>query len=594
MRKSLLLFGLCLATLMISCKKENTEAVLSADMADSARTGQKAIIDAERYSCFVVGEKMRVNNETGTVTSLTNGGRGCNIGSVTQKQSGMYYSFYPADMIPANSDLSNGFANLTVTIPQVQIYDKDENGNQIINNPMAAELDAASGKVLHYRNLCALLKVTVNTTGTLDSIRVYCKGANLWGTGKVNTTDWKLDINANSSKDSCYAYLYFPGGHEGKGKDEVFYIVVPQTVVTADAGKFSIEVDMIHNNYHKPFQIRLTNDKTLKYSTLYSLGSYTFELVPFKSGIFTVNTTAQNMSQVIFSPGNLQFSPTGGGYVTAKHCVAGSNTPNEPGTWRFAPRQYDYVGYGNEGISGLTPAQRWKYSGWIDLFGWATSGAYRGYSQFASPMDPDSACQSIGMDIVAKYDWGQYNDIYNPWTRKTDKGVASGDGYKAWHVITGNMWKALMFERGESAGWWRFNMVRLQLTADTSVLGLLLYPDGWMSDSLNIGFTRNSMTVKDITKSQFEKFEGRGCVFLPAAGKMVHRSGDKTKPHTDPYIVSEVREVGHYWTSHDIVYNGQASGLIESFSANGNNGSIQVDTSYRWNGYSVRLVKFVK
>lgn len=581
MRKSLLLFGLCLATLMISCKKENTEAVLSADMADFARTGQKAIIDAERYSCFVVGEKMRVNNETGTVTSLTNGGRGCNIGSVTQKQSGMYYSFYPADMIPANSDLSNGFANLTVTIPQVQIYDKDENGNQIINNPMAAELDAASGKVLHYRNLCALLKVTVNTTGTLDSIRVFCKGANLWGTGKVNTTDWKLDINANSSADSCYAYLYFPGGHKCNGQGEVFYLVVPQTLVKADANKFSIEVDMIHNGGHKPYQIRLTNDKTLKFGSIYSLGSYTFELVPFESGLFSVSSST-NVPKVRFSPGNLQFSPTGGGYVTTTHTTS---TGPERGTWRFAPRQYEYIGQGNAALENyrLNSTNAWVYGGWIDFFGWGTSG-YQG----TSPMCIDS-CYSSSQSFVSgdsKYDWGGHNAIYNPATGKTD---APG----TWRTMDGDQWEYLINTRGSNLNWWRYNIVRLTGYPDNTktLIGLVLYPDGWLADSLGGNMTPNSSTVYNITMAQFEILESKGCAFLPAAGRMTHSGGTGgANPNVQkPYVVSDVCSVGYYWTNHNA---DNAHKLY--FFANVNNGTVATDKDFPQNGFSVRLVKNVK
>jgi hypothetical protein len=52
--------------------------------------------------------------------------------------------------------------------------------------------------------------------------------------------------------------------------------------------------------------------------------------------------------QVLFSKGNLQYQ------ATTK-------------TWRFAEHQYDVIGKDNEKISET-------YSGWIDLFGWATSG----------------------------------------------------------------------------------------------------------------------------------------------------------------------------------------------------------------------------
>ena len=76
------------------------------------------------------------------------------------------------------------------------------------------------------------------------------------------------------------------------------------------------------------------------------------------SGKFTINA---NGDQVYFSQGNLQYQ-------------ASTNT------WRFAENQWNYVGgdefnqhYGNvEGSSNNEISS--TYSGWIDLFGWGTSG----------------------------------------------------------------------------------------------------------------------------------------------------------------------------------------------------------------------------
>lgn len=52
--------------------------------------------------------------------------------------------------------------------------------------------------------------------------------------------------------------------------------------------------------------------------------------------------------QVAFSKGNLQYRAS-------------------TDTWRFAENQYDYIGNGNANKSAT-------YDGWIDLFGWGTSG----------------------------------------------------------------------------------------------------------------------------------------------------------------------------------------------------------------------------
>ncbi|MBR0072882.1 MAG: T9SS type A sorting domain-containing protein, partial [Bacteroidales bacterium] len=80
------------------------------------------------------------------------------------------------------------------------------------------------------------------------------------------------------------------------------------------------------------------------------------------SVVYTFSVSAN--TQVIFSPGNLQWSATDGGFTSTTHLTADSTAE---GTWRFAPNQWDTIGAGNSNISPFC-------SGWIDLFGWGTSG----------------------------------------------------------------------------------------------------------------------------------------------------------------------------------------------------------------------------
>ena len=82
------------------------------------------------------------------------------------------------------------------------------------------------------------------------------------------------------------------------------------------------------------------------------------------NGLFSVSAT----QQVYFSQGNLQYK-------------ASTNI------WRFAENQWDYVGTQNSGSSGTSGGTvsgsdnsmiSATYEGWIDLFGWGTSGYYHG------------------------------------------------------------------------------------------------------------------------------------------------------------------------------------------------------------------------
>ena len=120
-------------------------------------------------------------------------------------------------------------------------------------------------------------------------------------------------------------------------------------------------------------------------------------------GLFSVSGTRK----VAFSPGNLQWTSLG-----THRCADGTI---HPGTWRFAPNQWEFIGQDNNNISET-------YEGWIDLFGWATSdwpgsgvSAYHPYSKTYT----DGAWRSAntGMSGDYKYcDWGQYNDIKNVWS----------------------------------------------------------------------------------------------------------------------------------------------------------------------------------
>ena len=104
-----------------------------------------------------------------------------------------------------------------------------------------------------------------------------------------------------------------------------------------------------------------------------------------------------------FSQGNLQYQ-------------ASTNT------WKFADNQYDYVGSTNSNISSF-------YSGWIDLFGWGTSGYhdandpynvnYQPWSTSTSQVNSSYNNYGYGPSINmidpnltgtnANYDWGVYN-----------------------------------------------------------------------------------------------------------------------------------------------------------------------------------------
>ena len=209
-------------------------------------------------------------------------------------------------------------------------------------------------------------------------------------------------------------------------------------------------------------------------------------------GLFSVSET----TQVYFSQGNLQYQAS-------------------TDTWRFAENQYDYVGglSTNGQLYGNVPDSRNNnisstYTGWIDLFGWGTSG----YNHGAVCYQPWSNSQTNNdyyvygsptnnlYDQTGQADWG-YNAISN-----------GGNANNIWRTLTRNEWIYLSEDRQTSSG---MNYV---LANVAGVDGYILLPDNWNADyySLNSGYSYGNNVISG---GHWRALEVAGAVFLPAAGQ---------------------------------------------------------------------------
>lgn len=232
---------------------------------------------------------------------------------------------------------------------------------------------------------------------------------------------------------------------------------------------------------------------------------------------------------VLFAPANLQYQA-----YTA--------------TWRFAPHQYDIAGNDNTHISST-------YDGWIDLFGWGTSGWASGanvYKPFATSTDATDYYVG-GMpsnDLIGGYanaDWGVYNTISN------------GDNTIQWRTPTANEWQYLINQRSASI----INNVenaRFIRAIVNGLQGLILFPDSFAYpiginepiDSLinNLGASPFSTTY---TIHEWEALEADGAVFLPVGG---FREGTRllSNPPTG-YYWSANRLAGAYLQAYALMFN---------------------------------------
>ena len=480
----LFLLSLCVFT---SCKKEGENVRLKAEM--TPYSGQKAYIDDDRYSCFIVGETMRINDEDVRISSVSNDDRTCDLSDADEASE--YYAFYPASLLDNSPDLSSGFSSATVTLPRVQTY-AENNGKQVIQNPMAASLDKMRG-TLYFHNLCALLKVTVQSNTLLDSIVVSCNGATLWGTGSVNTNDWKINMNPNNSAQANTVSLVFPNGHSGNSSGKTYYLVVPHTTVAANSE--AIKVQIYRRSFSaKSYALNLTSDATLTYNQIHTLD--TFDV---KAPEFSVSAT----QKVIFSPGNLQYQ------ASTK-------------TWRFAENQWDRIG--NAKGNTTAAASRAAQSDWIDLFGWGTSG----YNEKYPYMTSQTAADYVDTNDIAgtNYDWG--------------KNAISNGGNKAgqWRTLTSAEWEYLLStrkvtinsEQKASYGEGKVN----------GIYGLIILPDNWdgqVDAAFKYGSSAWKNTYAESTSPKWTEMAAAGCIFLPATGYRIGTS------------VTYVSEYGYYWSA---------------------------------------------
>lgn len=263
--------------------------------------------------------------------------------------------------------------------------------------------------------------------------------------------------------------------------------------------------------------------------------------------------------QVYFSPGNLQYK-------------ASTNT------WRFALSPWDYVGSDNSNISST-------YDGWIDLFGWGTSGYhssndtynyyYYPYSSYVTTVDQTYNYYGYGPSInmssssltgsSVNYDWGVYNSISN-----------GGNTTNIWRTLTDDEWKYVLRTRSTSSG------VRYAMAIVNNVNGVILLPDDWQTSyytfsSSGVAYYSNNI----ISSAQWTTLEQHGAVFFPAAGYRYRYSSGSS----NAYALGALGSSGFYWSS--TRYDNQNARCWSFYNGSFYNSS----SSSRYEGLSVRLVR---
>jgi len=245
--------------------------------------------------------------------------------------------------------------------------------------------------------------------------------------------------------------------------------------------------------------------------------------------------------QIIFSPGNLQYNAAKGTH----RCADGTT---QQGTWRFAEHQWDFVGDGEngtvyeDGVKCDNSQISATYDGWIDLFGWGTSGWNSGANAY-QPWATSAAggAYYFGGDETdgltgrfANADWSYYNEI-------------GPDAPGTWRTMTAEESQYLLHGRPNAEQLFSFATVN-------EVQGVIMLPDDWITpEGLSfVPSTAQGLSWRSdegfymsdegdcfshniYSSVEWEKMENAGAVFLPAAG---NRYGMR---------VREAGGDGNYW-----------------------------------------------
>ena len=171
-----------------------------------------------------------------------------------------------------------------------------------------------------------------------------------------------------------------------------------------------------------------------------------------------------------------------------------------------------------------------NYKGWIDLFGYGTSG-YNGKNPYAISTNANDYINKSFTGNYINYDWGVYNAIDNPQTGETYAPAT-------WRTLTKDEWYYVLFTRSTNSG------KRFAKATVNGVIGLILLPDDWNTSTYtlanyNTGNAKWRYSTK-ITAAQWPILEGAGVIFLPTT---LYRKGSGITATCEIFDAN-------YWASH--------------------------------------------
>ena len=522
------------------------------------QSADKAHIDGNLNVVWDFGDAININGTDVAINSIRDNGT---VGEFypgtfmanTLNRIDHYWAVYPTTLAGAYSggvylpaDFSST-TDLTVHLPATQIVDLAVADTMRGLTYMAAHAAVAEGtNEVHFqmRNLGAVVEFDLsskaggNVSGRVDSIVFTSANASLSGTFSVNYNSGNPIITPTAGSSKLVVKFRDSGNNyiDISGRKKVRVIFPPLA-----GKKINMKIFGANDKYEEKYLASATLVRSKYYTS--AISDITF------NGPKGFSVAADR--RVYLAPGNLQWSATGGGSTPTTHVVAGGGT--EAGTFRFAPRQWDYLG--NTAGNTTAEANRSTQSAWIDLFGWGTSGWnngnywYQPYNSSNSQVGRYTGTNGYGYgptngrsyeyDLTGTYanaDWGVYNAICNLKTNTTDPPGS-------WRTLTISEWTYLLNTRRTVSG------IRYAKAVVNNVKGMILVPDNWDASIYTLNSTNTSgapFTANNISSNVWTSlFEASGCAFLPTPG---FRYGIE---------LHNVGSYGCYWSSTHKSYNGR-------------------------------------
>ena len=595
---SLLAVTFMAALFFVGCQKDTT--TLRARI-DNFGGNSKVYMGGTNFNIptWSLGDTIWVDYTTNTNHSYyLNNISGSGVATLSLPNNPTYCALYPFGMGSVSGTTA------TLSIPQVQRY-YEKGGKQVVNAPMAAcTLNDPAGTIT-FHNLGALLAINIEcnilTHTSMDVWEVKVTSEDhtlpLWGTATVDISDpsaifqcspaasgdpYTVSLKKFNSSNTAVKLFSL---NTTTNKTKTVYVYVP-AVPSGTNNRYTIEV--VARNGSTDLSMSRTQQSVtggnLSRNMMANVNFPMREVVAptgaVPDAMFTINSDGD---KVFFASGNLQYQ-------------------RSTGTWRIAPTQWDYIGNGGSFTNGYSGTgdnnlsiNSSTYTGWIDLFGWATSGYHNSSDSYNTrylPINWESSNVNTTDNLYGygpsdgmtndetldgtnvNYDWGVYHsnpaEGDNPngglYYVDEDNNLQKAGPGSTWRTLTSDEWKYLLEER-EVNGATGINHSWSAVKLGTKY-GLLFYPDGYTGQ-----YTSTINTISSVPAR---------CVFLPIAGQRGTQSNAPSMANTT---------YGYYWTVTGTSASNARYAYSLYFNVNANSYSTKYNSQqFRYRGCAVRLV----